>query len=143
MNTSNYGNGNERILDASTAALDSPGPGPHLMGAATLTGDKVVNEDGEDLGSIEKIMLDVNSGSIAYAVLSFGGLLGVGDKLFAIPWIALKLDPLNHRFVLNVSKERLEAAPGFNKNHWPAMAEITWAENIHTYYGSRPYWDWD
>ena len=70
----------------------SDGPGPEVMSAETLIGDSVVNSAGEDLGDIKAIMLDVTTGRIAYAVLSFGGFLGVGNKLFAIPWTALTLD---------------------------------------------------
>src|ERR1051325_2479606 len=72
------------------------GPGPEVMDAKTLIGDDVVNGQGEDLGNIEAIMLDVTSGRIAYAVLSFGGFLGMGSKLFAIPWGALTLDARGH-----------------------------------------------
>ena len=85
------------------------GPGPELMGAATLTGDNVVNHNDESLGDIKEIMLDMRSGRVAYAVLSFGGLLGMGDKLFAVPWSALKLDTVNKRFVLNVECRSVEA----------------------------------
>ncbi len=120
---------------------DHGGPGPRIMSSNTLEGDKVVNLQGEQLGSIEEIMLDVPTGRIAYAVLSSGGFLGVGDKLFAIPWAALTLDTENECFILDVSKERLEQAPGFDKDHWPAMAEETWASDIHSYYGTRPYWE--
>lgn len=141
MQTSQYVDSNDKILNASTAALYADGPGPQVMGAETLTGDKVVNAAGEDLGNIEKIMLDVNSGRVAYAVLSFGGFLGISDKLFAIPWSALKLDPLNHRFVLNISKGQLENAPGFDKDHWPSMTDGKWTEDIHTYYSARSYRD--
>ena len=86
------------------------------------------------------IMLDVERGRIAYAVLSVGGFLGLGDKLFAVPWSALKLDTDRSCFVLNVDKERLENAPGFDKDRWPSMADEQWATEIHSYYGSRPYW---
>lgn len=68
------------------------GPAPHLMAADTLAGDPVVNRRGENLGEIQDIMIDVPSGSVGYAVLSFGGGVGTGDKLFAIPWNALILD---------------------------------------------------
>src|SRR5664279_5550018 len=98
----------------------SRGPGPAIMDAKTLTGDGVVNAAGEDLGKIEAIMLDVASGRVAYAVLSFGGFLGMGSKLFAIPWGALKLDSSNSRFVFDVSKENLENAEGFDKDDWPS-----------------------
>ena len=111
------------------------------MAADTLEGDKVVNASGESLGEIKDIMIDVPSGRVAYAVLSFGGMLGMGNKLFAIPWQALQLDPENHRFILDVDQEQLKAAPGFDKDHWPSMADQHWASEIHSYYGSRPYWE--
>jgi hypothetical protein len=60
------------------------------------------------------------------------------EKLFAVPWQALHLDTNNHRFVLNVEKERLKSAPGFNKDAWPDMADIDWATEIHSFYGTDP-----
>ncbi|MEO6078778.1 MAG: PRC-barrel domain-containing protein [Steroidobacteraceae bacterium] len=117
---------------------DSPnGPGPHIMAADSLTGEKVVNQTGEGLGEITHIMLDLTQGTIAYAVLSFGGLLGIHDKLFAVPWHCLALDVENKWFVLNVDKDQLRNAPGFDKNHWPAMADPDWARDVHAYYGPR------
>jgi sporulation protein YlmC with PRC-barrel domain len=121
--------------------VNRSGPGPEIMAASTLEGDAVVNTKGEDLGNIEEIMLDVPRGRIAYAVLSFGGFMGMGDKLFAIPWGALTLDAERKCFVLDVDKERLKLAPGFDKDHWPTMADPRWATDIHSYYGSRPYWE--
>lgn len=115
------------------------GPGPALMGADTLIGNDVYNTEDEDLGDIKEIMLDVRSGRISYAVLSFGGFLGMGEKLFAVPWDALTLDTVNKRFTLNVKKDRLESAPGFDSDKWPDMSDQTWAKNIHTYYGTKPY----
>jgi sporulation protein YlmC with PRC-barrel domain len=116
------------------------GPGPEVMAADTLEGDDVVNAQGEDLGEIKDIMIDVQSGRVAYAVLSSGGFLGVGDKLFAIPWSALKLDADRKCFVLDVDKEKLTNAPGFDKHHWPSMADQTWAQQVHDYYGQKTYW---
>jgi sporulation protein YlmC with PRC-barrel domain len=115
---------------------DDEGPGPELMGADTLIGNDVVNHIDEDLGDIKEIMLHMRTGQVAYAVLSFGGFLGMGDKLFAVPWQALTLDTVNKRFVLNVAKERLEAAPGFDKDHWPDMNDPAWQEQINTFYGT-------
>lgn len=112
------------------------GPGPRLMGADTLNGNDVYNMQGEDLGDIKEIMLDVNSGRVSYAVLSFGGFLGMGEKLFAVPWSALVLDTVNKRFTLDVQKDRLESAPGFDADKWPDMSDPTWAKDIHTYYGT-------
>lgn len=114
----------------------SQGPGPRLMGADTLIGDDVCNAKGEVLGDIKEIMLDMNNGQVSYAVLSFGGFLGLGEKLFAVPWNALKLDTVNKRFELNVDKQQLENAPGFNKDDWPDMADESWANQIRSYYGS-------
>jgi len=112
-----------------------------VLSASSLTGDKVVNEKGEHLGAIEELMIDLDKGRIAYAVLSFGGFLGMGEKLFAIPWDALKVDLDEKRLILNVKKERLENAPGFDKGHWPNMADQTWGAEIYRYYGSRPFWE--
>ncbi len=99
------------------------GPGPQVMAADSLAGDPVVNRQGENLGEIQDIMIDVPSGSVGYAVLSFGDAPGTGDKLFAIPWNALILDVGNQQFILDVPKGRLETAPGFDKDHWPVMAD--------------------
>src|SRR4051812_38698153 len=120
---------------------DNPGPGPYIMAAGTLEGDKVVNGDGDSLGNIERIMLDVPGGRIAYAVLSFGGMMGMGGKLFAIPWRSLILDADNKCFVLDIPKDRLDKAPGFDKDRWPSMADQRWAAELHQYYGVDPYWE--
>jgi len=117
------------------------GPGPRLMGADTLVGNDVYNHKGEDLGDIKEIMLDMRTGTVSYAVLSFGGFLGMGEKLFAVPWNALTLDTANKRFVLNVEKASLENAPGFDKDKWPDMADQSWAQQIHSFYGTQPYSD--
>ncbi len=138
---------NESVTSGGTLGVPNPGgksngtPGAQLLSAGTLTGEKVVNTVNDDLGKIEEIMLDVSSGRIAYAVLSFGTILGMGGKLFAIPWQALTLDTRNECFILDVDKERLEKAPGFNSDHWPSMSDPKWAASIHTYYDRRPYWE--
>lgn len=119
---------------------NSSGPGPSVMEAKTLIGNDVVNDNDDKLGTIEGIMLDVGHGRIAYAVLAFGGFLGIGEKLFAVPWRALMLDADRKCFVLSVPKERLKQAPGFDKDHWPSMADERWATDVHDYYGTRLYW---
>ena len=63
--------------------------------------------------------------------------MGMGDKLFAVPWAALKLDTVNKRFTLNVPKERLKDATGFDKDQWPVMADDTWAKGVHQFYGTE------
>jgi sporulation protein YlmC with PRC-barrel domain len=110
----------------------------NFLSASALKGDKVVNRAGEDLGQVEDFMIDLENGRIAYAVLSFGGFLGMGNKLFAIPWQALKLELYEHAFILDVNKEILEKAEGFEKGKWPLTCEEL--SRVYTYYGYQPYW---
>jgi len=112
-----------------------------VLSASTLAGDPVQNSAGEDLGKVNEIMIDIPSGKVAYAVLSFGGFLGMGNKLFALPWSALRLDEDKKHFVLGVDKKKLENAPGFDKDNWPDMADTTWGTRIFSYYGVAPYWE--
>lgn len=107
------------------------------MSATSLAGDRVVNARDEHLGRIEDIMLDVETGNVAYAVLSFGGFLGVGDKLFAIPWTALRVDEERKCFVLDVDRDVLKSAPGFDKDHWPDMNTEEYQRSIEAHYGPR------
>lgn len=116
------------------------GPEPDVMAARTLQGDRVLTMDGDDIGQVADIMLDVRTGRIAYAVVSSRGLPGSGDKLLAVPWNVLVLDVERKCFVLPVATERVREAPGFDRNRWPAMADPVWAEALHAYYGSSPYW---
>lgn len=115
----------ERDVYGMYTSNDGEGPGPEVMGADTLLGNDVYSQNDEDLGDIKEIMLDMRTGKVSYAVLSYGGFLGVGEKLFAVPWQALKLDTVNKRFILNVDSAKLDSAPGFDKDHWPNMADPT------------------
>ena len=108
-----------------------------MLSAATITGDDVCNLKDEKLGTIQDIMLDIPSGTIRYAVLSSCVCLGMCDRLFAVPWSALKLDGEHKRFTLDVDVERLKAAPGFNKDEWPNMADSKWSSSIDSYYATR------
>ncbi|WP_118184194.1 PRC-barrel domain-containing protein [Paraburkholderia phosphatilytica] len=116
------------------------GPGPEVMAAATLDGNKVMSADGEHVGKISDIMLDVRSGRVAYAVLSEGGFLGMGTTLHAIPWSALMLDTDQKCFHVDIAAQRLKDDAGFDKDHWPSMADPAWAASLHTYYNRDPYW---
>lgn len=113
--------------------------GKPLIGADALIGKDVYNYDDEHIGDVKEIMLNSATGEIAYVVLSFGGIFGLGEKLFAVPWKALTLDTANQTLILNECKERLEKAPGFDKNSWPNMAEINWVNKVHTFYQTRVY----
>jgi sporulation protein YlmC with PRC-barrel domain len=113
--------------------------GQNVWLASALLGSRVRNAVGEDLGKVEEFVLDPATGQIDYAVLSFGGFLGMGDKLFAIPWNALGVSPARDYILLNVDRGRLENAPGFDRNHWPDMTDPTWRRALDDYYGStRP-----
>jgi hypothetical protein len=105
-----------------------------VLGAGTLTGDSVRNTAGDDLGKIEEIMIDLESGRVAYAVLSFGGFLGIGDKLFMVPWRAMTVDQSAHEFVLDVPRALLDKAPGFDKDNWPDMADAGYGRDIDAYW---------
>ncbi len=106
-----------------------------LLSSSSLQGNSVHNRAGEELGSIEDFMLDVQTGNVRYAVLSFGGFLGLGDKLFAVPMQALTVDQEDECFILDVDKERLKDAPGFDKDDWPNMADHTFTRDVNAYYG--------
>ena len=106
----------------------------YLLSSSSINGDGVVNPQGEDLGSIKDLMVDPASGQVEYAVVSFGGFLGMGDKYFAVPFKQLKVDREQERMVLNVDKERLKEAPGFDKDDWPDFADQTFRATVDSYY---------
>lgn len=110
--------------------------------ASKILGREVENAQGDDLGEIEDLVLDESQGTIAYAVLEFGGFLGMGDRLFAIPFTALRKGE-DDKFILDVSKETLKNAPGFDKDNWPDAADRTWGADIHRFYNQKPYWEHD
>jgi hypothetical protein len=107
------------------------------LSATSLAGDVVRDTTGEQLGKLEDIMIDLNTGRIAYAVLSCGSAMGIADALFAVPWCALELDEQQHQLVLDVPKHRLRNAPRFDKDHWPNMADAEWGRAIYEYYGKK------
>jgi sporulation protein YlmC with PRC-barrel domain len=102
-----------------------------------LIGKKISNLQGEELGEIKELMIDATAGRVTYAILSFGGFMGLGDKLFAVPWVSLSYDPARDRFVMNADKELLANAPGFDKDHWPNMSDSTWSSTVHKYYSVK------
>jgi sporulation protein YlmC with PRC-barrel domain len=104
-----------------------------FLTAASIIGDMVVSPQDEKLGSIKDMMIDLRSGKIEYVIIELGGILGIGEKYFAIPFSHLKLDSKNERFTLTQPKEILEKAPGFDKAHWPET-------NTHMFDSSGAYW---
>jgi sporulation protein YlmC with PRC-barrel domain len=131
------------LVVAVTGAADTvvnSAAGTHHCRVSKIEDLKVQNQAGEDIGKIKDMVVDVNTGKIMYVALDFGGFLGIGDKLFAVPWTSLKMHntspqkPGEHVLVLNVSKERLKSAPGFDKEHWPDMANPNWSKDVDRYY---------
>jgi sporulation protein YlmC with PRC-barrel domain len=102
--------------------------------ASKVIGMDVENAQGDDLGDITDLVLDFDTGQIAYVVIGSGGVLGVGDTLHAVPWKSLKLNDKMDKFVINVDKIQWKNAPGFNKDRWPAVADKEFRQRIDNYY---------
>jgi len=109
--------------------------------ASSIIGTDVVNPKGDNLGDIKEVVIDPRTGKVAYAVVSFGGFLSMGEKLFAIPFSAFEYDVAKNEYVLDIPKERLEAAPGFDADHWPSMSDEKWNRDVYKYYERSPYWE--
>ncbi len=106
-----------------------------VLGAKSLMSDKVLDVAGETVGRVEEFMVDLADGCIKYAVLSSGGFMGVGDRLFAVPWQAIKVDTCDKRLVINMTKEKLDKAPSFEKDYWPDMGKADFRSELLSYYG--------
>jgi sporulation protein YlmC with PRC-barrel domain len=104
-----------------------------LRACATLAGDPVVNPAGVELGVLEHVMLDVDGGRIAYAVLARGGVFGIGERLYAVPWNAIRRDVQSECFVVDIDPESLDAAPSFDRHHWPSM-DAEWMDRVHSHF---------
>ena len=107
------------------------------LSASSITGTTVRNRQGETLGDIKDLVVDLSSGRVRYAVLDFGGFLGIGDKYFAVPLEAFRTDTQSEQLVLDMDKGRLENAPGFDKSEWPSTATDTFDETVYDFYGQR------
>lgn len=117
---------------ADVVATENP---TRVLTAGSIMRDKVVSTSGENLGDIKDLMVDLNKGCIAYAVLDFGSFMGMGGKYFAVPWNSFTVDEDNRQLVLNVSKEQLEQSPGFDKDRWPLSNDDTYYSSVDRYYG--------
>ena len=114
---------------------------PRLLSSSSIHGTNVNNLAGESVGEIKDLMIDWQSGDVAYAVLSFGGFLGLGEKLFAFPIEAFQFETegIDAKIVLDVNKEKLENAPGFDEDNWPSSANYDFIDSVYTHYGYEPY----
>jgi len=107
-----------------------------ILSSSSINGTSVKNASGDDLGNIKDLMIDTGNGKITYAVLSFGGFLGLGDKYFAIPWSSLSVNTQDETMILDISQERLKDAPGFDKDNWPDQASDYYS-SVNTFYTVR------
>jgi len=116
-----------------------------IVDSEDIVGCKVENPQGENLGKIESFKLDLSEGRVIYCVLSFGGFLGMGEKLFPVPIEAISFrtnDKGNvERCILDVNKETLKNAPGYDKDTLPSTADRSYATSIYSYYGFTPWWE--
>ena len=106
-----------------------------ILSSSTITGQSVSNLKDENIGDIKDLMIDPNSGEVLYAVLSFGGFMGIGNKLFAIPLEALQFTDKDDTIRLDVSKEKLEDAPSFDEDNWPMTADNDFVSSVYSHYG--------
>jgi len=114
---------------------------PSILSSSTLVGDVVVDPDGTRLGYLKELMIDLASGSVAYAVLSRGGFGGVGERLFAIPWQLVAVDGDEERLVVDVTEEVLDDSPGFDPDDWPSFHDMLWQERVHSHFDVVPDWE--
>lgn len=106
------------------------GESRRVLSTGAMTGKRVRNDAGQDIGKIEEIVVDLPTGRVAYAVLAFGGVMGIGEKLFAIPWRALSLAEHDDVFILDADRKHFEQSPGFDQNHWPDTADPAWEAHL-------------
>ena len=106
------------------------------LNAKSIIGHEIRNPQGEDLGKIDNLMVNLQKGEVEYAVVEFGSFLGIGGKLFAVPFTELRRDADNDVFILDRDKEYLKKSPGFDKTHWPETNDHSYFDNVSMYYGS-------
>lgn len=111
-----------------------------LISADKVEGTSVMNPAGKKLGTIEDVMIDKRSGKVAYAVMSFGGFLGIGDRHHPLPWGALKYDTNLNGYVVNLDKKTLEKAPTYGDDERIDLADEEYGRRLHDYYKVPPYW---
>jgi sporulation protein YlmC with PRC-barrel domain len=118
--------------------ISSPGQSMSLRRATELIGMDVRNQQDEKLGAVKDVMVDLQSGQAPFAVISSGGFFGVGDRMLAVPTTRFAQNTGADQFVLNMDRERLKSAPGFDKNNWPNMDDAAWRSQVYSYYGAQP-----
>jgi sporulation protein YlmC with PRC-barrel domain len=112
-----------------------------LIGADDVQGTSIYNPAGDNLGSVQDVLIDKVSGKIAYAIVGFGGFLGIGDRHYPLPWDKLKYDLALGGYVVNLDRHTLEGAPSYATDETVGWEDPAWSKRVYDYYGSRPYWD--
>ncbi|MDG6257425.1 MAG: PRC-barrel domain-containing protein [Methanomicrobiaceae archaeon] len=112
-----------------------------VIRANDIAGSSVRNPQGDEIGSIKDVMIDINDGCIACTALSFSGFMGLGEKIYAVPWEALEYNASDNAFILNVPIERLEKGPCFEGETWPKTADREWLAGMYTHFGVNPPWE--
>jgi sporulation protein YlmC with PRC-barrel domain len=120
---------------------DTTNTAGRLIGADQVQGTTIYNPRGDNLGSVQDVMIDKISGRIAYAVVGFGGFLGIGNRHYPLPWETLKYDQSMGGYVVNLDKSVLEGAPSYADDEAVTWNDRAWDERVYDYYGARPYWD--
>ena len=112
----------------------------NLIASDKVQGTNVYNAAGDNLGAIYDVMIDKPSGKVAYAIMSFGGFLGMGNQYHPLPWSVLKYDTNLGGYVVHLDKRQLEGAPAYDVGDEPAWGDRAYESKIHDYYGVGPYW---
>ena len=108
-----------------------------LIGSDKVEGTAVYRSNGDRVGQIERVMIDKISGKVAYAVMSFGGFLGVGHSHYPVPWASLKYDTSLEGYVTGITESQLRDAPEFSDDSW---GDRNWETRVHQHYGAAAYW---
>jgi hypothetical protein len=108
-----------------------------LISSDKVEDTAVYNRQGEKLGSIHSVMIDKVSGKVAYAVMSFGGFLGIGDRYHPLPWTTLTYDSRQGGYVVDLDQSMLEEAPSYSTTEMPDWSDREWSRQVQDYYGAR------
>jgi hypothetical protein len=112
-----------------------------VIGSDKVEGTPVYNRQGEKLGSIHTVMIDKISGKVAYAVMSFGGFMGLGDRYRPLPWSVLTYDAGKGGYTVGLDRSTPEKAPTSARVETPDWGDRSWGEQLHKHYRARPYWE--
>jgi sporulation protein YlmC with PRC-barrel domain len=112
-------------------------PNHQMISSEDVEGTDVYGIDGKKIGEIDHLMIDKVSGRVTYAVISFGGFLGLGHSHYPVPWAALKYDPTLGGYITGITEEKLKDAPAFSDDAW---SDRSWEAQVHKHYNAPPYW---